>query len=179
METRDLSVDNSYYASHAEVTRAPATEVAIGGVVGRYVVLSRVGAGAMGLVYAAYDPDLDRKVALKLLKRRAGADADAAQARLQREALALAKLNHPNVVSVHDVGVHAGQVFVAMEFVEGRTLRAWLADGPDGGPRPWQEVVEVFTAAGRGLVAAHAQGLIHRDFKPDNVMLGDDGRVRV
>ncbi len=178
-ETRDDSVDDSYFAAPPLEARAAVAEVATGGVVGRYVVLARVGAGAMGLVYAAYDPDLDRKVALKLLKRRAGADTDAAQTRLQREALALAKLNNPNVVSVHDVGVHAGQVFLAMEFVEGRTLRAWIADAPDGGPWPWREVVKVFAAAGRGLAAAHQQGLIHRDFKPDNVMLGDDGRVRV
>lgn len=143
--------------------------------VGRYLVLSRLGAGAMGVVLAAYDPELDRRVAVKLLQRRwLGPEADS---RLQREAQALARLNHPNVVAVHDVGSHQGRVFLAMEFVKGCTLTRWMKG--DGGPRTWREVVSVFSAAGRGLEAAHEQGLAHRDFKPDNVMLGDDGRVRV
>jgi tetratricopeptide (TPR) repeat protein/predicted Ser/Thr protein kinase len=146
-----------------------------GMLVGRYVVLAKLGAGAMGIVFAAYDPELDRKVAIKLLKTRA--DDGGARARLQREAQALAKLNHGNVVAVHDVGVHRGRVFVAMEFVEGHTLREWMKSGAE--PRPWREVVEVLEEAGRGLAAAHAAGLVHRDFKPDNVMIGADGRVRV
>ncbi|WP_323137409.1 serine/threonine-protein kinase [Paraliomyxa miuraensis] len=147
-----------------------------GTLIGRYVVLSRLGAGAMGVVVAAYDPQLDRKVALKLLRgRRRSGEQD--RIRLQREAQALARLNHPHVVSVHDVGVHDGRVFVAMEFVEGKTLTQWLAE-PDG-PRPWPQVLPVLAAAGQGLAAAHAEGLVHRDFKPDNVMIGDDGRVRV
>jgi tetratricopeptide (TPR) repeat protein/predicted Ser/Thr protein kinase len=154
--------------------RAPVSEIAErGSLIGRYVVLSRLGAGAMGVVLAAYDPELDRKVALKLLKVRGG-DRTAARQRLQREAQALAKLNHPNVVGVHDVGVHGDQLFVAMEFVEGETLGEWMAPG-----RAWHVVVGVFEAAGRGLSAAHAQGLVHRDFKPDNVMIGADARVRV
>ncbi len=149
--------------------------------VGRYVVLSRLGAGAMGIVLAAYDPELDRKVALKLLKvRRRGTDEETARARLQREAQALARLNHTNVVTVHDVGVHEGQVFIAMEFVDGQTLTDWLGGEEAGGVhRPWREVVEVFQEAGAGLAAAHAEGLVHRDFKPDNVMIGVDRRVRV
>ncbi|EDM75915.1 serine/threonine kinase family protein [Plesiocystis pacifica SIR-1] len=148
----------------------------IGEQLGRYVVLRRLGAGAMGVVFAAYDPELDRKVAIKLL--RSPDRSSVASARLQREAQALAKLDHPNVVAVHDVGVHLGQVFVGMEFVAGQTLSEWLDEaGP--GPRPWRELTPVFLAAGRGLAAAHAAGLIHRDFKPDNVMLGADGRVRV
>jgi tetratricopeptide (TPR) repeat protein/predicted Ser/Thr protein kinase len=147
-----------------------------GTIIGRYVVLSALGAGAMGIVLAAYDPELDRKVALKLLKSRTGSQ-DAAQARLRREAQALAKLDHPNVVGVHDVGVHEGQLFVGMEFVEGQTLGEWIAAAKR--PRPWPEVVRVFLDAGRGLAAAHEAGLVHRDFKPDNVMLGADGRVRV
>jgi tetratricopeptide (TPR) repeat protein/tRNA A-37 threonylcarbamoyl transferase component Bud32 len=148
-------------------------------VIARYVVLSRLGAGAMGLVLAAYDPDLDRKVAIKLLKPRAGRDQEADRARLQREAQALAKLAHPNVVGVHDVGVRDGQVFVAMEFVEGQTLGEWMRTADGGASRRWRETLDVFVAAGRGLAAAHDRGLIHRDFKPDNVMLGSDGRVRV
>jgi tetratricopeptide (TPR) repeat protein/tRNA A-37 threonylcarbamoyl transferase component Bud32 len=150
-----------------------------GSLVGRYIVLEKIGSGAMGVVLAAYDPDLDRKVALKLIKPRERGDKGAARVRLQREAQALGKLNHKNVVSVHDVGLHEGRVFVAMEFVLGQTLGDWMSSGNAGAPRPWRDVVARFAAAGRGLAAAHAQGLIHRDFKPDNVMLGDDGGVRV
>jgi Tfp pilus assembly protein PilF/predicted Ser/Thr protein kinase len=144
-----------------------------GTLIGRYVVLSLLGRGGMGVVVAAYDPELDRKVALKLLRPR-GRSTGSDRTRLQREAQALAKLDHPNVVGVHDVGIHDEQLFVAMEFVDGRTLGAWLA-----GVKPWREVVRVFAAAGLGLAAAHEAGLVHRDFKPENVMIGNDGRVRV
>ncbi len=145
--------------------------------VGRYVVLDRIGAGGMGVVYAGYDPELDRRVAIKLLRDRPSnpASAKRRQRRLLREAQALARLDHPNVVSVHDVGEHEGGVYVAMEFIDGMTLGDWLP-GKEG---RWREVLEVFLRAGRGLVAAHAKGLVHRDFKPDNVMLGHDDRVRV
>jgi serine/threonine protein kinase/tetratricopeptide (TPR) repeat protein len=145
--------------------------------VGRYVVLETLGAGGMGVVHAAYDPELDRKLALKLLRPRApGSHASSnGHARLIREAQAMAKLSHPNVVAVHDVGEHDGQVFLAMEFVEGQTVAAWLR----AGPRPWQEVTKVFRAAGRGLAAAHEAGLVHRDFKPENVMIDARGRVKV
>jgi predicted Ser/Thr protein kinase/tetratricopeptide (TPR) repeat protein len=138
----------------------------------RYVVVDEVGAGAMGVVYAAYDYGLDRRVALKLLRDpRPGA----ARKRLLREAQALAKLSHPGVIAVYDVGTHRDQVFVAMEFVEGVTLRQWL----ENEPRTWREVVEVFRRAGEGLAAAHAAGIVHRDFKPDNVLIDRRGRVRV
>ena len=139
---------------------------------GRYVVLRRLGAGAMGTVYLAYDPELDRKLALKLLH---GGDSPKRRVALLREAQALAKLTHPNVVAVHDVGEHDSAVYVAMEFVEGVTLRDWLARET----RSWRSVLDVFLEAGRGLQAAHSRGLIHRDFKPDNVMIADSGRVLV
>jgi eukaryotic-like serine/threonine-protein kinase len=143
-----------------------------GAVVGRYVVLRKLGAGGMGVVYAAYDPELDRKLALKLVLP-GKADGEG-RTRLLREAQALAKLSHRNVVAIHDVGTMGGQVWLAMEFVRGQTLRQWLRT-----PRRWQEVVGVLRKAGRGLAAAHAAGLLHRDFKPDNVMVGAHGGVRV
>jgi len=145
-----------------------------GAAVGRYVILDRIGAGGMGVVYAAYDPELDRKVALKLLRpERFGSEPD--RLRLLREAQALARLTHPNVVAVHDAGTFGDQVFVAMELVEGKTLRQWLAEEP----RSRREILGHFLAAGRGLAAAHAAGLVHRDFKPENVLIGRDGRARV
>lgn len=140
---------------------------------GRYRVLSTLGSGGMGIVYAAYDPELDRKVALKLI--RPGVDDDEARSRLVREAHAMARVSHPNIVPVYDVGVHEERVYVAMEFVRGGTLREWLGAERRG----WREIREVFVAAGRGLEAAHEVGLVHRDFKPENVLVGDSGRVLV
>jgi serine/threonine protein kinase len=154
-----------------EPTRRPEPGSPRGDAVGRYVAIRPLGAGGMGVVFAAYDPELDRKVAIKLLH----SHQESGHRRLLREARALARLSHPNVVAIHDVGEHAGRVFPSMEFVDGRTLRDWLAAAPRG-PR---EVLEVFIPAARGLAAAHEKGLVHRDFKPENVMLGADGRVRV
>ena len=143
---------------------------------GRYVVLEKLGEGGMGVVYSAYDPDLDRKVALKLLRAEVSPDqADHKRARLLREAQAMARLSHPNVITVFDVGMLAGRVFVAMEHVDGATLRRWLQVKT----RPWQEALSTLLSAGRGLAAAHAAGMVHRDFKPDNVLIGKDGRVHV
>jgi tetratricopeptide (TPR) repeat protein/predicted Ser/Thr protein kinase len=142
----------------------------------RYVILKSVGEGGMGVVYAAYDPELDRKVALKLLRPdNGGADSSEGRARLLREAQAMARITHPNVIAVHDVGTFSSHVFITMEFIQGRNLRDWIHKEQ----HPWQEVLEVFLEAGRGLVAAHRAGLVHRDFKPANVLVSDDGRVCV
>ncbi len=153
---------------------ATAPEGAVpGDLFGRYVIRELVGAGGMGEVFAAYDPILNRKVALKMIKPGIAGASLEARARFEREAQAMARLNHPNVVSVFDVGEVDDRVFVAMEFVEGPTLATWLGDRPRG----WREIVRVFLEAGRGLEAAHAVGIVHRDFKPSNVIVGD--RVRV
>lgn len=145
--------------------------------VGRYLVVGPLGRGGMGVVYKAFDPELDRAVALKLVAvpDLGQVQAEGLRLRLSREARTLAQLSHPNVVSVFDVGSFEGSVFVAMEFVAGQTLRRWLAR-PGRTPR---EILGVFAAAGAGLAAAHRLGIVHRDFKPDNVMVADDGRVRV
>ncbi len=154
--------------------------------IGRFTLIERVGVGAMGEVYAAYDSQLDRKVALKLVRpdRLAEAGGNAADAmisqRLLREAKVLARLSHPNVVQVYDADIFGDRVFVAMEFIDGQSLRQWLATQSDlPEPRRWRKVLDVLMAAGRGLEAAHRAGLVHRDFKPDNVLVGADQRVCV
>jgi eukaryotic-like serine/threonine-protein kinase len=147
--------------------------------IGRFILLERIGAGSMGEIYAAYDDRLDRKVAIKLLHD--GLDTSpSARQRLLREAQTLARLSHPNVVHVYEVGEFQGRVFIAMEFVAGRTLREWLHTSAPPVRRPTMpEILRHFIAAGRGLEAAHDAGLVHRDFKPANVLIGDDGRARV
>ncbi len=151
---------------------APAVEVPTR--IGRFAVLRRIGEGGMGIVYAAYDEQLDRRVALKLL-RPGGRDGSEGRGRLRREAQALARLSHPNVVQVYEVGDFGDSVYLAMELVRGRNLREWVAaESP-----PVRTRLEVLLQAGAGLAAAHGAGLTHRDFKPENVLVGDDGRVRV
>ena len=142
---------------------------------GRYTVLALVGRGGMGEVYAAYDPKLDRKIALKLIAADTSRSEARAEARLLREAQAIAKVSHPNVVTVHDAGTFGARVFIAMEFIDGGTLKDWLA----GATRTRAEILAVFADAARGLAAAHAAGLVHRDFKPLNVMVAGEGTVRV
>jgi serine/threonine-protein kinase len=153
----------------------PASALANGSSVGRFVVLGLVGRGAMGEVYAAYDPNLDRKIAIKLVGSAAGDDGPAGHSRLMREAQATARISHPNVVVVYEAATLGNRVYIAMEFVEGNTLRYWL----EARKRTWLEILDVFIAAGRGLAAAHDKDLVHRDFKPDNVMVSSNGQVRV
>jgi len=150
-----------------------AGELPRGATVGRYVVLGVIATGGMGRVYQAVDPELDRRIALKLVGARR--TDPTASARLLREAQALAQLSHPNVVTVYDAGRFGDDVYLAMELVEGTTLRAWMREAR----RPRAAVLDVLVSAGRGLAAAHRAGIVHRDFTPANVILGADGRVRV
>ncbi len=162
----------------ADETRAydsgepPRTESSPPTRIGRYLIVEELGRGGMGVVWTAYDPKLDRKVALKLL--RTSSHTPTRKARFIREAQALARLNHPNIVTVHDVDTHDDQLYMAMEYVAGRTLEQWRHEGPD-----WRTILEVFGGAGQGLAAAHAADITHRDFKPSNVLIADDGRVKV
>jgi tetratricopeptide (TPR) repeat protein/predicted Ser/Thr protein kinase len=161
-----------------ETVRARAEQALFGAAaparIGRFEIVGRIAGGGMGVVYEASDPQLGRKVALKVLHPRAQDDERARQ-RLIAEAQALARLDHPGVVKVHDVVIHEGQVVIVMELLAGLTLAAWERARPRG----WREVVDLYLRAGEGLAAAHGVGVIHRDFKPANVIVGDDCRVRV
>ena len=152
-------------ASVARVS-VPQTEQAVG----RYALLQRIGRGGLGEVWAAHDPELDRKVAVKLLRPELEDNRW-----LVEEAQTMARITHGNVLAVYDAGRAGDRMFVAMEYVAGGTLRRWR----EAAPRAWRESLALMLGAGRGLAAAHAAGLVHRDFKPDNVLLGDDGRVVV
>lgn len=157
-------------ATLAATEHAPEQRNAARTAIGRYRIVETIGRGASGIVYLAEDPSLRRRVALKMLRAQ---DADGAE-RLRREAQALARLSNPSVIVVYEVGTIEGEVFMAMEFVEGRPLSSWLERA-----RPLDEVLDAFVQAGHGLAVAHDAALVHRDFKPDNVLVGDDGRVRV
>ena len=146
-----------------------------GATLGRYRIGEQLGSGAMGVVLSAIDPALGRKVALKLVRPDPASDGAAARQRLLREAQAMARLDHPNVVTVYEVGTAFDHVFVAMEHIDGCNLADWLKQSR----RSQREIVDTFAAAGRGLAAAHAAGIVHRDFKPANVLVSTDGRVRV
>ena len=150
-----------------------------GAVLGRFVIVRALGSGSGGVVYAAWDSHLGRRLALKVFESRGG-DADESWRRLIHEAQLIARLDHPNVVTVHDVGAIDGRAFIAMELVDGHDLSEAMAQAWDRKPRPtWQQRVASLLLAGDGLAAAHAAHVIHGDFKPANVLVGRDGRVKV
>ncbi|MEM6990632.1 MAG: serine/threonine-protein kinase [Myxococcota bacterium] len=142
--------------------------------IGRYRVQGGIGEGGMGIVVRAHDPELSRDVALKLVRASWRGRSEAARSRSLREAQALAQLSHPNVVRVFDVGVQHDRMYIAMEFLQGRTLAELQLGDP-----PWRETLARYVAAGEALAAAHAEGIVHRDFKPDNVMLTEEGQIKV
>ncbi|MEX1365805.1 MAG: serine/threonine-protein kinase [Nannocystaceae bacterium] len=170
-------VPGSSRASEAAAATTPASRSRLGSFegplpshVGPYRVIGHIGSGGVGVVYEARDEDLGRSVAVKVLRDASPANV----ARFRREARAMSRVNHPNVATVYEVGEDDGRGYISMELVRGQTLRQWLDSRPG-----WAEILAVVRQAAEGLRAAHAAGVVHRDFKPDNVLVGDDGRVRV
>jgi tRNA A-37 threonylcarbamoyl transferase component Bud32/tetratricopeptide (TPR) repeat protein len=166
-------ISQEYARLRVRLGLVPASEQPL--IDGRYRIEQTLGRGAMGVVYRVWDERLRRRVALKVVRQAPGISIARMQARLEREALALAKIDHPNVVQVYDVGAHEGSTYVAMQYVPGKTLRHWQTESG----RTQAELLDAYLQAARGLAAAHAGKLVHRDFKPDNVLVGDDGIVRV
>ena len=165
-------------ATSASQDALETTDLASGDLIDRYRINALLGAGGMGVVYRAHDGRLGRDVAIKVLRSDAAVGSDACRElcrRLLREARAMARLSHPNIVTVHDVATFRGRVYLVMEYVDGGTLRAWAS----AGARSWSERLSMLLDAGRGLAEAHAAGVIHRDFKPDNVLVSASGRVQV
>jgi len=169
------SIDPAATARETDAGAASFDELPLerGASIGRFMVVGHLGTGGMGLVLSAYDPELDRKVAIKLVRPDRCSEAE--RSRLVQEAQAMARLSHPNVVAVHEVGSVGHHLFVVMEYVQGRTLRQACEDDR---PRA-EEALRLLCSAGDGLAAAHRAGLVHRDFKPDNVLVGDDGHPGV
>ncbi|MBV1860552.1 MAG: serine/threonine-protein kinase [Nannocystaceae bacterium] len=167
--SRDVEVERARELVRAQLFQQPEVPVRVG----RFELRKRIGEGGMGVVFSARDPELDRDVAIKLLHSEEQ-DEDRAN-RLLREAKAMARLAHPNVIAVYEAGTEDGQVYLAMEFVRGLDLRAWLLKEP----RSWRTILSLLIDAAHGLAAAHAAGLVHRDFKPENVLVTEDGRAKV
>jgi predicted Ser/Thr protein kinase len=159
-------------ATHATAPEGPAAKAAAIRTLGRYQLERELGVGGMGIVHAALDPELERRVAIKLILR---ATSDEARARLLREARAMARLTHPNIITIYEIGSEGGRDFVTMELIDGGSLSDWLRSAP----RSQRDIIDAFLAAGRGLAAAHEAGIVHRDFKPHNVLRSSSGRIVV
>ena len=174
-ETRSATIEGqTSIGSAGSADRAADRAELLPSVLGdRYRIERQLGAGGMGVVYAARDAHLGRAVAIKLVGPRI--DPGSGQGQLAREARAMANLSHPNIATVYDIGVSSDRLFVVMELIDGGTAADWLK----AEPRSWREVVGIYLQAARGLAAAHAAGFVHRDFKPENVLLGRDGVARV